>query len=90
MVRSFSLGFICCLFLMGCMGFSYRYYGLSIASYTGTLLGPREQDDKNFLTCEPTSDNKSPCVVMYTSDFLALKTDYLDIQNQLNACQHGK
>lgn len=79
-----------CLLLVGCMGFSYRYYGLSIASYSGTLLGPREQDDKSFFTCEPTSDNKSPCTVMYSSEFQQLKTDYLDIQSQLVACQHGQ
>lgn len=89
MKYGFALGIVFSMLLVGCMGFGYRYYGLSIASYSGRLLAVREQDDKDFMSCTPTADDKSPCTVMYSSEFLALKTDYLDIQNQLNACQHA-
>lgn len=70
--------------------FSYHYYGLNAASYEGNLLGPTPAQDLPFATCKPTPGKASPCVAMLKDPFLALKADYLDLQNKLSACQRGQ
>lgn len=77
-------GIIIGFLLAGCAAasFSYKYYGMQIASYDGKLLGVKPEDDKDFTICK---DNQ--CVVMLTNDFFALKQDYMDLQNKLIACQ---
>lgn len=86
--RSFLFGFLSCLFLLGCAGFSYRYYGLSGVSYeSGILLGPKPKDDIPFSACAPNPENKNPCVVMFAKEFFALKLDYEDTKQKLKECQ---
>jgi hypothetical protein len=86
--RDFVIGFISCLFLVGCAGFSYHYYGLSDVSYDhGILLGPKPKDDLPFSKCAPTETSKNPCVVMFATDFFQFKQDYLDTQQKLIDCE---
>ena len=83
---AFVLGFC----VASCTGavFSYQYYGIMEADYSrGKLTGPTPSDDLSFSVCTPTPENKSPCVVMMTPKFFALKQDYLDTQNRLIECQ---
>lgn len=90
MVKHFLLGFAACLLLVGCAGFAYHYYGLEGVTYTnGKLLGPKPQDDLPFSNCEPTAQDKHPCVVMFAKDFFAFKLDYEDTQQKLKECQQG-
>ena len=76
------------LLLLGCAGFSYRYYGLSEVDYShGVLLGPKEKDDLPFSKCAPNGESKHPCVVMLTKDFFAFKLDYEDVSSRLIDCE---
>ncbi len=86
-VRSFTVGFLACLVLVGCAGFSYHYYGMKDVVYEhGTLLGPKEKDDLPFSKCAP-GQLKHPCVVMFTTEFISFKTDYEDTKQKLIECQ---
>ena len=89
--RSFLLGFgSCLLMILGCAtaGISYRYYGISGVSFDqGKLLGPSEIDDIPLSKCAPSGESKTPCVVMFSDEFLAFKKDYLDLKQQLIDCQ---
>lgn len=87
--KSFVSGFMCCLTLFaGCAAFSYRYYGLADVIYDhGTLLGPSEKEDLPFSKCQPNTESKHPCVVMFTKDYMAFKLDYEDTQQKLKDCQ---
>lgn len=85
-MKDLFCGIILGTLISGCAGaaFNYHYYGLSLASYNGTLLGPTAADDKSFSLCA-----NNGCVVMISSDFFQLKGDFMDTQNQLIACQKG-
>lgn len=67
--------------------FPYKYYGMSAESYKGKLLGPTEKDDLDLAMCEPTTADMSPCTVMTSAAYMALKQDYVDKVSQLNNCQ---
>jgi hypothetical protein len=89
--RAFIFGFLSALFLLGCAGFSYRYYGVSEVDYEhGTLLGPKPKDDLPFSKCAPSAQTQHPCVVMFTTEFYALRQDYDDLKNRLIACEKAK
>lgn len=86
--KSYLLGMVSAFILIGCAGFSYRYYGLQGVGYEhGTLLGPKESDDLPFSKCSPNGESKNPCVVMFTKDFFAFKLDYEDTKQKLKECQ---
>lgn len=69
--------------------FNYHYFGVDAANYDGYLRGPKPENDLPFSTCKPTPGKAAPCLAMIKDQFLALKADYLDLQNKLNACQRG-
>lgn len=79
--------FVFIFVILGCAGFSYRYYGLDAKSYEGTLLGPSPQDDLPLSTCQPDPTNKGKCVVLYKDEFYKFKADYQNVVSQLKACQ---
>lgn len=86
--RSFAIGVLSGLFLAACAGatFPYHYYGIDLKD--GKLLGPKPADDLDLAVCNAIPSNASPCIAMLSDSFLSLKQDYMEIQNQLNACQH--
>lgn len=87
-IKSVIVGFLSCALLFGCAGFSYHQYGLAGVVYEhGTLLGPKEKDDLPFSRCAPNGESKHPCVVMFTTDFMAMKLDYEDTKQKLSACE---
>lgn len=86
-LKHFSLGLLLGIVLIGCAGFSYRYYGLDLPSYDGTLLGPEPKDDIDFKRCMPDDFDKNKCVVMLHEDAMRLKQDYLDTKDKLKACE---
>lgn len=86
-MKNFTLGILVGVLLVGCAGFSYKYYGLSADSYEGKLLGPKPEDDLPFAECKPTDADKSPCVVVKAKVWFALKTDYEQMEEALKACQ---
>lgn len=82
------LGLLLGMALLGCAGFSYRYYGLGDVDYTkGTLLGDKPENDLPFATCEPSVSSKHPCVVLKADEFFRFKQDYQDTQNKLKECE---
>lgn len=85
--RGLASGLILGLLAVGCAGFTFKYYGLAAVSYDGTLLGPSADKDVPFSRCAPTEADKGPCVIMFTSEFFALKTDYQNLKAQLKECQ---
>lgn len=88
----FIYGIVLGFLLAGCVGatFAWQYYSLSIASYDGKLLAVEPANDKDFTICAPDSNVKGKCILMLAADFYALKQDYLDVQNKLIACEHGR
>lgn len=71
-----------------CASFAFKYYGLDGVSYAdGKLLGPEPKDDLPFSRCEPDPGDKGKCVVMFGSEFFALKLDYQDTKNKLKRCE---
>jgi hypothetical protein len=87
MNKHFIAGVCLGIGLMACAAaFPYKYYGLDLKDQK--LLGPTPADDLPLSDCDATASNAAPCVGMMSDAFLALKQDYLDIQNQLNDCQH--
>jgi hypothetical protein len=88
MVRVFLIGLIAGVLLCGCAGFAFKYYGLDGIRYEeGKLLGPEPKFDRPFSDCAPTQKEKHPCVVMFTPEFKAFKTDYEGCKIELSDCQ---
>ena len=94
--RSFVLGFLSCLFLLGCAGFAYRNYGLEGVNYVdGKLLAKEPKDDLPFSACKPdevqnpdgTVTLSRKCIVMFIPEFIAFKKDYEDLKTRLVACE---
>jgi len=76
------------LLLAGCASFSFKYFGLEGVTYSdGKLLGPKPENDLPFSACAPDATVKHKCVVMFTTEFKAFKTDYEDCKTQLSDCQ---
>lgn len=88
LARSFGVGILFGLMLAACAGatFPYKYYGIDLED--SKLLGPKPSDDVELAVCKATAGNQAPCVAMMSDEFLSLKKDYMDAQNQLSACQH--
>ncbi len=77
-----------CLWLLSCASVAFKYYGLSEVTYDhGILLGPTEKDDLPFSKCAPSSQVRNPCVVMFATEFFAMKQDYEDTKQKLKECQ---
>ena len=89
LTKHFAAGIAMGLMLAACAGvsFPYHYYGLDLKDQK--LLGPTIQDDVDLAVCDATSADQSPCTAMMTSDYMALKQDYLNTKNQLNDCQQN-
>ena len=88
MSKNFVAGFCLGISLMACCGatFPYHYYGIDLKDQK--LLGPTTQGDLPLTDCAASAANESPCIGMMSDAFLSLKQDYLNIQNELNNCQH--
>ena len=102
MRRTFALGILAGFALAGCAGFfPYKYYGMHLESYEGSLLGPKPKDDLPFTVCEPDptpsvipsgpqpKPNRGKCVVMLSDEFFAMKQDMLETKKRLVECEHA-
>lgn len=87
-----KLWFCLGLFLSGCVSatFTYNWYYPEFLSYEGKLLGKKPSDDLDGKICMRDARGNSGCVVMLKPEFMALYTDYLDIQNRLVRCERGQ
>lgn len=85
----FILGFVLGVALLGCTAavFPYKYYALDADIYTGYLRGEKPADDLELSVCEPTANDKAPCVVLRTETLLKMKLDYKEMQNRLRKCE---
>lgn len=78
---------------IGCNGsieFPFKYYALDALDYGGVLRGPTASADLLLEKCRPTENDRAPCLVMFTADYLQLKKDYLDTKINLKACEAGQ
>lgn len=86
--KQFLAGIALGLGIAACAGasFPYKYYGLDLRD--SKLLGAQASDDLDLvLTCAATATNASPCTAMLTDEALALKQEYITLNQQLVACQ---
>lgn len=67
--------------------FPYKYYVLDAESYQGSLMGDIAAHDLPMSVCAPDEVSKGKCIVMVTSDYLNLKSDYLKKSQDLIDCQ---
>lgn len=70
--------------------YPYRYYVLQANSYQGKLLADKPENDLALAVCAPEAGKQGKCMVMLKDAYLQLKSDYLDLQNRLAACQRGQ
>jgi len=81
---------LCSVFLIACgaaqIRFPYKFYHLSQNTYTGTLLGPTDKDDKPFTDCKPVN-GKQKCVVVFYTELNALIKDYKKTKQDLSDLQ---
>lgn len=70
--------------------FQYRYYALDAADYRGYLRGPTDKDDLDLVLCKPQQGKAAPCITVLKDEFLRIKSDYLQMSQQLSDCQRGK
>jgi hypothetical protein len=90
--KRFILGAFSGVFLCACAAttFPYKYYALKADSYEGSLLGPKPEDDLPLSVCAPTAQDKAPCITVRRAEFLRIKSEYLDLIEQLQACQRDQ
>lgn len=80
--------FVFFLALAACTSSADLYYGLEVPKdVRGTLLGATEEDDVPLTECYARPGKKSPCVVMFSSEFFKLRRDYLEMKERLKACE---
>jgi len=81
---------LCAFFLIACgaaqIRFPYAFYHLSGNTYSGTLLGPTDKDDKPFSECSPVN-GKQKCVVVFYTELNALIKDYKETKQALSDLQ---
>lgn len=85
LVGGIGIGFL----ISACAGVSwnYKYYGMDLVSYDGTLLGKTPADDLSFHLCQPDDKVKGKCVVMLVDEFERLRMDKAREDEQLKDCQ---
>ena len=81
-----SLVFVAC----GAAPFGYKYYVLKPNSYQGTLEGADSAKDLPLSTCAPSGKDQNKCIVMLTQEAYRLKSELLQLRQQLQDCQRGR
>lgn len=91
-LMKYWVGLICGCFLVSCAwgSFGYKYYGLKVESYNGTLQGPSADKNLPFSTCSPTPSDQNPCAVLQSKEFFRLKSEVLQLRSDLKDCQKGR
>lgn len=83
-----TIGLLLGICLVGCAGFSYRYYGISDVDYSrGYLLGNNSSADLPFNMCAPSEQIKHPCIVLKADEFFKMKQDLEDTKQRLKECE---
>ena len=70
--------------------FGYKYYSLKPDSYKGKLEGNEAANDLPLSVCAPDLKDKNKCVVMLTQEAFRLKSEVLQLRQQLKDCQRGR
>lgn len=76
-------------------GIMYKYYGLELPDYDGTLLGPTEKQDVPFKKCEPDPPDpdhpeaqvKGKCVVLFEDEWFKAKQELIDLRHKVKNCK---
>ena len=90
MKKQFLLGILSGFLFTGCVSatFAYKWFYPEFLSYQGKLLAHLPADDLDGKVCEKDAQGNHTCIVMLKPEFMAMYTDYLDLQNKLIACEH--
>jgi len=82
--------FLSLLVLTSCAAsFPYRWYGLDCQECAGTLLAKDKKDDLPLSTCLPDADGKGTCAVLTFTEMDRLRSDYMEMQERLKACDES-
>ena len=85
----FLIGLIFSVVIAACATnpFPYDYYTVDLTDQK--LLGPSSgaYPDLPLSACAPSETSKAPCIGLLTPTFEQLQKAYLDLQDQLIACQ---
>jgi hypothetical protein len=79
--------------LVACASDSYNYYGLDVSRIdrvelsNGKLLAKKEQDDLVLSECLPKQSQKSPCIVLFKSEYFKILRDLEEYKARLKACE---
>lgn len=90
-----KIPFLLCVVAVAVIGcgaaspFGYKYYGLKPDSYRGKLEGNEAANDLPLSVCAPDAKDKNKCVVMLTQEAYRLKSELLQLRQQLKDCQRG-
>lgn len=90
MVKNFIFFIVGALCVCACSAspkFPFKFYGLDAESYAGFMRGPSAELDKMLEECRPTEFDKSPCMVIFTAEYIRVKADWLQKSIDLKACE---
>lgn len=90
MNKQFAMGLLLGILLVGCAGFTYRYYGIEMPAECfaqGKLLGPKESDDLPLSRCSPDDTQKGKCAVFLVEELERLIADHGRLKAELKDCQ---
>ena len=87
-VKPFIFGILAGFIFSSCVaaGFGYKFYKPQLASYKGILLGATSKDDLDATVCA----TEGACVVMLRDEFFKMKADFIELENELIACQKAR
>lgn len=88
-MKHFLLGLLMGLSVLSCATRSYQVYNLR---YRQGRLNDLKDSSKDLpiSVCDDTIQSKANCYVLLRADYIKFRSDFIEIQQQLAACQKGK
>lgn len=87
-LKPFALGLGLGLVLVSCASFKYNVYVLKYRE--GKLNGKTEAKDLPISVCDDTPNSKANCYVMLRADYLLMRSDWIEMDKRLKACEKSK
>ncbi len=88
--KQFVMGLLLGMLLVGCAGFTYRYYGLEMPTECyekGKLLDDKPSGDLPLTRCMPDDAQKGKCAVFLVDELERLIADHGRLKAELKDCQ---
>jgi len=84
-IMMLAVAFLC---VASCGAVNYKYFVLNRPD--NKLMGKDPKDDLSLdVSCDPDSQNKAKCIVMFTDEFFKSKQELLELRKALDACERG-